>query len=44
MIGLNSYELDAPEQESVDIILGLNNSDLAENKLAEWLLQISTTT
>ncbi|MDW7738864.1 MAG: type II toxin-antitoxin system death-on-curing family toxin [Bacillota bacterium] len=36
-LGLNGYELDAPEQEIVDIILKLSNDDLDENKLAQWL-------
>ena len=36
-LGLNGYELDAPEQEVVDIILKLSNSSLEENELAQWL-------
>jgi len=36
-LGLNGYELDAPEQEVVDIILRLSNSSLEEKELAKWL-------
>jgi death on curing protein len=36
-LGLNGYELDAPEQEVVDIILKLSSSSLEENELAQWL-------
>ena len=36
-LGLNGYDLDAPEEEVVDVIMRLSSGGLDEDKLAIWL-------
>lgn len=36
-LGLNGYDLDAPEQAAVDVIMKLSDGSLGESELAQWL-------
>jgi prophage maintenance system killer protein len=36
-LGLNGQEIDAPETEVVEVMMGLAASELAEDELASWL-------